>query len=111
MEVLLVIRGGEHEERPSENSPESLERVSTTLGEPFAGLEMFLIVPAEYFLGAAPLWRKVSATLSRKNTYLACTYYLKYALTFNQFIQILIVMGSISKAKLASFSPTPLRTK
>jgi len=32
MEVLLVVRSGEYEERPSENDPEALERVSTLLG-------------------------------------------------------------------------------
>jgi hypothetical protein len=32
VEILLVVRGGEHEERPSENDPEALERVSIVLG-------------------------------------------------------------------------------
>ena len=32
VEVLLAVRGGEHEKRTSEDDPEALERVSTVVG-------------------------------------------------------------------------------
>jgi len=81
------------------------------LAEPFVGPKTFPIVPVECSLGEVPSWRKDSATPSRKSTRQACAYYLKCALVFSRFIQTLIVMGSISKAKSASFSLTPLPTK
>jgi len=79
--------------------------------ELFVGPKKFRIAPVECSSGEVLSWREDSATPSRKNTRQACAYYLKCALVFSRFIQTLIVMGSTSKAKSASFLPTPPQTK
>lgn len=111
MEVLLVVRGGEHEERPPENDPEALERVSTLFSWIEGSQHVYHSSGRMFFGRGAVMAKGLGNTVEEEH--LPGLHLLSQVRIYlqSQLGCMLTVIGSVSRVKLASFSPIPLRTK